>query len=271
MSVFIKESSGFLNTKIVRKHKGRDKTAMLVVLIFMSLWISSTHSQDIKGLMMQADELYFKREDLSKAKEAYLKYEDIIRIDPKNFDAHWKLARTIWYIGDFSPEMKKEEKISMFEKGIEVAKKAIEIAPKRAEGYFWLGVMYGLYGETRGVLRSLFLVDDIEKVLNESLTIDSTVEGGGAYRVLGRMYYKLPGFAGGSNKKSLEYLLRSKAICPTAPLTYIYLADTYLALKNKEMAKQILKEFIDMSPDHRWIPETKRYKKDAEEMLKRIK
>ncbi|MEW6618372.1 MAG: hypothetical protein AB1422_03305 [bacterium] len=246
------------------------RVGFAVTFLLIVIGKAFADSHNIENLMMRADELYSQRNALSNAEESYLKYEEITKIIPKNFDSHWKLARNIWYLGDFSPPKKRDEKIFMYKKGIEIAKRAVEIASDRAEGYFWLGVMYGLYGETKGILQSLFLVDDIREALNKSLAIDPTVEGGGAYRVLGRMEYKLPEFAGGSKKRSLEYLLKAKEICPTAPWTYIYLADTYLALKDKNLAIKSLKELISIIPDLRWIPETKKYKEVAKEMLKRI-
>lgn len=239
-----------------------------IFYVSICLGFISVFSQDIGEKMRFADSLYSMREDLSKVKEAKSIYEEIIKTDPNNFEAYWKLAKTIYYIGYHSP---KKERGEIFKKGIEIAKKSIEIKPNRAEGYFWLGVLYGLYGETKGVMRSLFLVDDMKAALYKSLHIDPNFWGGGAYRVLGRLYYKLPGIAGGCKEKSLEYLLKSKEICHTNPFTRIYLADTYLKLKKKEEAKKELKELINMEPDPRWVPETKELKKKAEQMLKEMK
>ncbi len=115
--------------------------------------------------------------------------------------------------------------------------------PTRAEGHFWLGVNYGSYGEAKGVLKSLSLVGPIKAEMGAVLRIDPGYENGGANRVLGRVYYKLPGFVGGSNKKSLLNLLRSKELGPKDGLTRIYLAETYLALDEVEKAREEL-EFV---------------------------
>ncbi len=236
-----------------------------VLFLGISVFLSSS---DVEELILKGDKFYAEREDLQKAKEAQRAYEEAIKLDPKNYEAHWKLAKTIYFIGQRSPE---EKRVSIFEKGVEIAKKAVAIEPNKPEGHFWLGVLYGVYGEARGVMKSLFLVDDIKEEMKITLNLAPDIEGGGPYRLLGRMYYKLPGIAGGSKDKSLEYLLKAKEICPTNPLTKIYLADTYLALKRKEEAKKELKEVIEMEPDPRWIPETKELKKVAKEKLEKIK
>lgn len=241
------------------------KLLFSIIFLFLATFLFSA---DVKDLMSKGDELYAERENLEKAKEAQKLYEEAINLDPKNYEAHWKLAKTIYYIGQRSPE---DRKVSIFEKGVEIAKKAVAIEPNKPEGHFWLGVLYGVYGEARGVMKSLFLVDDIKEEMNITLKLDPNIEGGGPYRLLGRMYYKLPGIAGGSKDKSLEYLLKAKEICPTNALTRIYLADTYLAKKMKEEAKKELKEVIEMEPDPRWVPETKILKKEAQEKLGKIK
>ena len=244
----------------------RNKLIIVILMIFcFSFFILAQE----KTLIQQGDELYAQREDLSKAEEAIKKYQDAITKGENKYEAFWKIAKTLYYIG--SHKTKKKEKQRIFSQGIYYAKKAVELEPEKPEGIFWLATLRGVWGETRGVLRSLFLVKPIMNGYRKVLKIAPELEGGGADRALGRVYYKLPGFAGGSKKKSLEHLLRSKKICPTNPLTRIYLAETYLALKEKDKAKKELEELIAMEPDSRWIPETKELKELAKEMLKKIK
>jgi tetratricopeptide (TPR) repeat protein len=245
----------------------KKKIVLLIVILFcFSIYLKS---QEQKTLIQQGDELYAQREDISKAEQAIKKYQEAIAKGENKYEAYWKIAKTLYYIGSHK-KSKKDKKI-VFSQGIYYAKKAVALEPEKPEGIFWLATLRGKYGEARGVLKSLFLVKPIMKGYRKVLELDPELEGGGAHRALGRVYYKLPGFAGGSKKKSLEHLLKSKEICPSNPLTRIYLADTYLALKEKEKARQELKELLNMEPDPRWIPETKELKELAKEMLKKIK
>jgi tetratricopeptide (TPR) repeat protein len=243
------------------------KNKIYYFLIIISSLLFLSYSQDIQLMLNQAEDLYRQREDLSKAKEAMKLYEEIIEIDPQNYEAHWKLAKTIYYIGERSP---KAERLFLYKKGIEIAKKAVKLGPNKPEGHFFLAVLYGVYGQTRGVLKSLFLVDDIKKEVYKTIAINPTIECGGPYQLLGRLYYELPGFFGGSKKKSLRLLLKAKSICDSDPLTYLYLADTYLALGEKEKAKEELKKAIEIEPHPDLIPEAKEYKKQAEEKLEKL-
>jgi tetratricopeptide (TPR) repeat protein len=238
---------------------------LILIVICFSIFIFAQE----KTLIQQGDELYAQREDLSKAEQAIKKYREAIRTGENKYEAYWKIAKALYYIG--SHKSSKKEKKLIFSQGIYYAKKAVQLEPNKPEGIFWLATLRGVYGEARGVLKSLFLVKPIMEGYRKVLELDPKLEGGGPDRALGRVYYKLPGFAGGSKEKSLKHLLKSKEICPTNPLTRIYLAETYLALKQKEKAKEELKELLAMEPDPRWIPETKELKEKAKQMLRKIK
>ncbi len=107
-----------------------------------------------------------------------------------------------------------DEKQKIFKQGMDIAKKMIALRPDRVEGHYWLGVHTGSYGEARGVLKSLFLKNDIIRAMNKAVAIDGAYEQGGAYCVLGRLYFKVPGLFGGSNKKSRQYLEKCRTDRP---------------------------------------------------------
>jgi tetratricopeptide (TPR) repeat protein len=177
------------------------------------------------------------------------------------------MARIHYYIGS-QTESNKDKKI-IFSQGIYYAKKAIDLAADKPDGYYWLGVNYGVYGEARGVLKSLFLVDDIKEAMNKVIELNRAYEDGGPDRVLGRVYFKLPGFAGGDTKKSLEHLLKSKEFGPNDALTRCYLADTYIELKEYDKAREELEFVLNMESDPRWVSGVEESKTIAKEMLQK--
>ena len=241
------------------------KTFFLIILFFS--FSISLFSQSAEELIGQADELYLEMRDMAaaeKARDLYMKARDKAQ---DKYEAFWKLARIFYYIGD-NTDSNKEKKI-IFSQGYYYAERAVELEPEKPDGYYWLGVNYGVYGEAKGVLKSLFLVDDIKRAMNKVVELDRSYEEGGPDRVLGKMYFKLPGFAGGSNDKSAEHLLKSLEYGPNDPLTRYYLADTYLALKEVEKARKELEFILNMESDDRWISGVNDCKKDAEEMLKK--
>ncbi|MDH4257854.1 MAG: TRAP transporter TatT component family protein [Candidatus Aminicenantes bacterium] len=241
------------------------KTFFLIILFFS--FSVSLFSQSVEELIAQADQLYLEMRDMAtaeKARDLYLKARD--KAEDK-YEPFWKLSRIYYYIGD-NAQSSKDKKI-IFSQGIYYAERAAELEPEKPDGYYWLGVNYGVYGEARGVLKSLFLVDDIKRAMNKVVELERSYEEGGPDRVLGRMYFKLPGFAGGSNDKSAEHLLKSLEYGPNDPLTRYYLADTYLALKEVEKARTELEFILNLESDDRWVSGVNDCKKDAEEMLKK--
>ena len=215
--------------------------------------------------VVQADQLYSEMKDMATAKEAEALYLKSIGMTGSNYEALWRMSRILYYIGEHTE--KKKEKKGIFDRGVYYAEKAIELEPEKPDGHYWLGVNHGKVGETRGVLKSLSLVKPIKNAMNKVIELERSYEDGGPDRVLGRVYYKLPGFAGGNKKKSLEHLLKSKEYGPNDAVTRVYLAETYLALKEKEKAREELEHVLNMESDVRWIYAIDENKEVAQELL----
>lgn len=239
--------------------------ALLVALCFAC----SLFGQTPEELIAQGDALFNEMKDMSAAKEAEALYHKAIGQMDNRYEAFWRLSRILYYIGEHTE--KKKEKKSIFAQGVYYAKKAIDLEPEKPDGHYWHGVNNGKYGETRGVLKSLFLVKPIKQAMNKVIELDRSYEDGGADRVLGRVYFKLPGFAGGSKEKSLEHLLKSKEYGPNDAVTRIYLAETYLKLDEIDKAKQELDYVLNMEPDSRWTVAVEENKIVARELLEHKK
>lgn len=242
--------------------------SFFLILLFFSFSFS-LFSQEAEDLIAQADDLYLEMRDMATAEKARDLYVKALQMAEDKYEAYWKLARIFYYIGA-NNESNKEKKI-IFSRGIYNAERAVELKPEKPDGYYWLGVNYGVYGEARGVLKSLFLIDDIKEAMNKVIELDRSYEEGGPDRVLGRLYFKVPGFAGGSKKKSLEHLQKSLEYGPNDPLTRYYLADTYLSLDEIENSRKELDFVLSLESDDRWVSGVNNAKKDAEKLLKKKK
>lgn len=209
----------------------------ILILLFTAACTGAPLAEDTREMMLQADRIWSERHDPSKLREAIALYEAAVAADPANVEALWKLSRACWWLGTHSPE---SDRTAIFEKAIEYGRKAVSLKDDCAPCHYWLGVNYGMYGETKGVLKSLGLVDKIREEMNKVIQLDPGFMHGGAYRVLGRMAHKLPWFAGGSNKESVEYLKKALEYGPNSFLTRVFLAETYLAMDQRELARKEL-------------------------------
>ena len=252
-----------------RKKERFMKAKILFFLVVFLGFSLSVFCQEAEDLIAQGDKLYGEMKDLETAKKAEALYQKALLAAEDKYEAYWKLSRIKYYIG--SNTKKKKEKKVIFSQGIYNANKAIGLEPEKPDGYYWLGVNYGVYGEAKGVLKSLSLVKPIKRAMNKVIELNRAYEDGGPDRVLGRVYFKLPGFAGGSKKKSLEHLLKSKEIGPNDMLTRVYLADTYLALKEIDKAKEELEYVLSSESDSCWVSGVNKCKVMAEEMLQHKK
>lgn len=219
------------------------------------------------GLIQQSDQLYAERADVTKAKAALAKLEEALGAKEDAFSVYWRMSRLSYWIGDHNPG--NDAKKLIFQQGIEYAKKAIEIGPDKVEGHFWLGVNYGVYGEAKGVLKSLSLVKPIKEEMRRVLAIDPAYDRGGADRILGRVYHEVPGIAGGSEKKSLDHLLKAVEYGPRVGLNLLYLSDTYVSLDRVEDARKALETILTMEPMPDLLPETAEEREQARAKLER--
>jgi len=235
---------------------------LLVILIFPLALLS----QDAEQILTQADELYETMSDMETAEKALDLYRKALNLTEDKYEPYWKIARMFYYIGEHTKSNK--ERKNIFSQAIYYAEKAIQLSPEQPDGYYWRGVNNGKYGESRGVLKSLFLVKPIKSDMNKVIELDPKYEDGGAYRVLGRVYFKLPGYAGGDNEESLKLLEKSIEIGPEDANTRLFLGETLLAMNEIERAREELEFVLSMEDDPCWKSDVGNAKKSAEELIK---
>ncbi len=245
------------------------KPHILHVIVLLTALAIGLPGETPEELILQGDAFYAQRHDPVQAGQALAKYQEALKLAPGSFDALIKNAQALYYIGDNSPSGSEKQKI--FKQAMDICRKAVALRPDRVEGHYWLGVHTGSYGEARGVLKSLFLKNDIIAAMNRSIAIDGTYENGGAYCVLGRLYFKVPGLFGGSKKKSRQNLEKCRQIAPKNSINMVFLAETYWALDEEELAVKTLEELLAMEPDPQWVPETEKDKKEGARLLKKYK
>jgi tetratricopeptide (TPR) repeat protein len=241
--------------------------AALSVLVGVSLSAQEAPG----GELAAARAAYEQRADAASAKAAFELFGEAAKADPASVDARWEGARAAYFYGNYTRATAPDkEKMAIFDTGITLAREAVALAPKSVEGHFWLGVLDGVYGEAKGIFKSLSLVPEIKQEMQTCLDLDPAVEGYGPDRVLGRLYYKLPWFKGGDKKKSIAFLEKSITGAPTNALTRLYLAESYKSEGMKAQAIEQLKDVIAMAPDPRWAPEHPQIKADAEKLLAKL-
>lgn len=244
--------------------------ALLTVLWTLSLAAQQAPLSN-HALLEKAREAFAHRSSAAQARAAVRLFAEAAAADGTSYEARWEGARACYYLGTWAaPDMEEKEKLALFQDGIERAKAAVALRPDGAEGHFWLGVLYGVYGETKGIFKSLSLVPEIRREMDACLRLDRSVEGYGPDRLLGRLYFKLPGFKGGDNRKSIAHLKAAVEGEPRHPLSRLYLAETLKAEGEREEARAQLRALLQMQPDPRWAAEYPAIRAQAEVLLRRL-
>lgn len=239
----------------------------LALTLLVALAAPSLSSAQAGDLLGQAAEAYAQRADLAKAKQAAELYRQALQAEPGNEEAAWRLAQTLYWVGTHLPE---DQQLATLEQAVEAAKKAVAVNPKSLAGHFWLGVTYGVYGKAKGIMKSLSLVEPIKEEMALVIKADPAYEEGGPYRVLGRLYFKLPGLVGGSNDKAVENLKLAIQHGPQRWLNHLYLAEVYKAMGKKDQARALLNTIIAGPAESGLEPEFADWKAEAEKMLKEL-
>ena len=216
----------------------------------------------------QADALfaeYDTSEKLDALRRAASLLDELERSAPDDYAVRWRRARAYQSLGEAAK--KSSEKLDLFDRAIASGKKAIELAPTRVEGHYWLGVSYGGYGEAKGMLKALSMIDDIRKEMNEVIRIDPKYEDASAYLVLGRIDFELPGLFGGNDKRAIEEYEQGLKLAPSNTMLKLYLAESYYDAGRKDEAKKLFEELVALKTDEHSPRDVKQAQREAQKDL----
>jgi hypothetical protein len=218
------------------------------------------------GKLQQADALYNRyrqTDDQAPLKEAATLLDGLQQAEPDNYDVLWRRSRVYYSLGDDAKA--NSEKLRLFDQAIQSAKHATEVKPGGVEGHYWLGVGDGGYGEAKGMFKALSMTKNIRTEMEAVIRIDPAYENGGAYLVLGRMDFELPGVMGGSKKRAIQEYEDGLRVAPSNPLMKVYLAESYIGADRKPEAKNLLDQVL-AAPASPATPEMRDAKREARKL-----
>lgn len=242
-------------------------------LVFLALSTPLSASADdviAREKLNEAQTLYSQREDLAKndlAIQALAVAESQAQDTDLLYDVLLLSSRAVYWKGMHVTTDK--ERLALFEKAYAHAARAKEVNEEYADAYYLYGVALARWAETKGVMESLSRKKELFDNMEETLTRDARsgrageeIEGFGANRIYGRVYFKLPVFAGGSRAKALENLKKAYEGAPDYAINVNYYAEALYDgnADEKKQACSILDELLKkdpatLNPDR--VPETK--------------
>jgi len=123
-----------------------------------------------------------------------------------------------------------------------VTGRAVELDPKSAAAHFWYGTNTGRWGQTKGVMRSLFLLPTVKGAMEAALELDPAYPP--VYALGGSIYYEVPGYAGGDLDRSEAMFRKGLELDPRYTNMRLGLARTLLKKGRKADARRELEAVL---------------------------
>ncbi|MDQ3634619.1 MAG: TRAP transporter TatT component family protein [Acidobacteriota bacterium] len=196
-------------------------------------------------------------------------HEELIELIEEDETCGWAyglLAEIYYWKGETADA---EDKLFYYDKGVEYGEQGVEVDEDSLEANFWLSVNYGSYGQEKGIMKSLSLITPIKDLSEKCIELDESYFYGGAWRILGRLYHKAPGFplSLGNNKKALECFEKALEFGPKFYLNHLFLAELYISTRKKDKAREHLEWILEAPLNKNYEREDESYKRDAERLL----
>jgi hypothetical protein len=226
-------------------------------LLFLGL---SARADDkaAEAKFLQASDLFKQRTDAAKVTQALSLVQAgtaEATSDELKYDLMCLHARLLYWKGTHTAG--DANKITIHDQGVKISNEARELLEDRAEANYFSAAHLGRWAEAKGVIASLSKKKEIMETLEAIPDLSTKAgDGGEVYedygsdRILGRLYFKLPAFAGGSLATSLKHLETAYNKAPNNALNVVFYAES-LASGNatqKAKAKQILDALLKKDP-----------------------
>jgi len=166
--------------------------ALVVLASVIPAWAESPLVAELRSLATRYHENPRRIDELKAA------LERAAQSDPEP-DVLLALSQACFIYGDVRARTM-EEKLDAYDRGRQAARRAVELAPKNPAAHFWYGTNTGRWGQTKGVMRSLFLLPSVKEAMQTAIEIDPSFAP--AYALGGNIYYEVPALAGGDLDRS---------------------------------------------------------------------
>jgi tetratricopeptide (TPR) repeat protein len=241
--------------------------AFLILLLLPSIDLGQPNAEELS--VKEAERVYLSyNEDLNNLGKAIDQLNKILDKDPSNLEALILLSRIWLTYGDVIAK-DKGEKLRAFEKGRDIAQKAIELSQKNLDAHFWYTANIGRWGQTMGVLKSLSLLSQVREQINLILSYDPKYIP--ALDVYGVLYYELPRFLGGDLNLSERYLRQALELDPSLTAIRIDLARVLIKRKRYEEARVELNRVLEEKQPTFYADWYVKDRKAAKELLVKLK
>jgi tetratricopeptide (TPR) repeat protein len=162
-----------------------------------------------------------------------------------------------------------EAKLASYERGRDVAKRAIDLAPRNPEAHLWYAANLGRWALTSGKLRAAFMLSTLRGEIDTILEIDSNHVPG--LSLAGSFYLETPAMFGGDVPRAEGYLRKAVTLDPHFTRARVELARCLIEQRRYVEARAELTRVIDEREPSYPADWALRHKPHAERLLAEIR
>ena len=202
-------------------------------------------------------------EDPPRLDALYAGLRETVKTD-SHLDNFLALAQAAFIWGDIRARTA-EDKLAAYERGRQAGQRAVELAPRNALAHLWLAINAGRWGQTKGVLRSLFLLPTVREHMDAALELDPKLLP--AYTLAGLVYAEVPGLFGGDLEKSEALFRKALALDARWTSARVGLARTLLKRGRGDDARRELEAVAAEREPRNLADWTMKDSREARELL----
>ena len=229
---------------------------LFVLVLFLGNFAGAApEDRALAGLKAEAEKIFPQRYEIEKSRQLIQAYEKILGQVP-NSEEYWvKLSYAHFWLGDRLAVEKtpKKELLDAYDKSIRAAQEAIRINPDSVGGNFWMTVSQGRSTLVKGILGGGFSLGGSVQGMMIVSRDNINFYFGGVYRYWGRFVFEIPKIARRIIDFKLEesayFMKKALAVAPNFFMNHVYLAETYLAMDQKDLARGELTWVLKTKPD----------------------
>ena len=239
--------------------------SLMVIAFSQSAFVFATDQQVVDGLKKARDSFSQRSKSNPAPIEDALATLASLEGKADNVDLNYDVlileARALYWKGAHTANS--HDRMEIHEQGRLKAEKATQIDEGYADSYYFYGINLARWAEANGVIASLSRKGELMKAMNDAIEHEvkpavgseemvpgTRIDGNGPNRVLGRLYFKLPGLFGGSQSESLRHLKKAYDEAKNVALNSVYYAETLNGgdRSERELAKKILADLLKENP-----------------------
>jgi tetratricopeptide (TPR) repeat protein len=241
----------------------------------------------LNAATVKASELPEDREELIKYADAEMKKDSVegaenslvalekaigahaVTVIGRDYDALWRAARACAWVAEDVADKKTRDQFAYH--GVEYAKAATALEPRRVEGHYYLGINTGLSATTK-TLSAYPMVPRVRDEAKAAAKADPAFDHAGPLRLLGGVFSKAPPWPAsiGDNEEGQKYLSQAVKMAPEYPENHLLYGDALAADDKLNEAAREYKQVLDAPDAPEYKHRLERWKRDAATAMQKL-